>query len=130
MERYRKRQEGDSIALNERIKLLRQTLKLSQREFGERLGVSRDVISNIEYGRAPIKDLLVKHLCELYGVNEVWLRRGEGQMFERPPKASPLVEEAAAIFQALRPEFQDYALAQIKGLVELQEKLPEKDSEI
>ena len=51
-------------------------------------------------------------------------------MFERPPKASPLVEEAAAIFQALRPEFQDYALAQIKGLVELQEKLPEKDSEI
>ena len=116
--------------MNERIKLLRQTLKLSQREFGERLGVSRDVISNIEYGRAPIKDLLVKHLCELYGVNEVWLCRGEGQMFERPPKASPLVEEAAAIFQALRPEFQDYALAQIKGLVELQEKLPEKDSEI
>ena len=55
--------------MNNRIKLIREALQLSQREFGEKLGVSRDVISNIEYGRVKPKELLVRHICDLYGVN-------------------------------------------------------------
>lgn len=35
------------------------------------------------------------------------------------------VREALKIFQSLRPEFQDYALEQIKNLVALQEKIQE-----
>ena len=34
--------------MHNRIKMVRESLQLSQREFGEKLGVSRDVISNIE----------------------------------------------------------------------------------
>lgn len=108
--------------LNKRIKDVRQTLKLSQREFGAKLGVSRDVISNIEYNRVQPKKLLLKHICQLYNVNEHWLETGEGEMFNSTPEENHKIEEALRIFKSLRPEFQDYALEQIKKLVELQEK--------
>lgn len=105
-----------------RIKAVRESLKLSQREFGERLGVSRDVISNIEYGRVQPKALLLKHICRLYRVNRHWLETGDGEMFEESPEETGKFDEALKIFRSLRPEFQDYALEQLRKLVELQQK--------
>lgn len=107
--------------MNNRIKMVREALGLSQREFGEKIGVSRDVISNIEYGRVQTKELLLKHICELYEVNEQWMRTGQGEMFLVKPK-NKKADEALAIFQSLRPEFQDYALEQIRQLARLQDK--------
>lgn len=108
--------------MSNRIKSIRETLKLSQREFGEKLGVSRDVISNIEYGRVLPKELLLRHICQLYNVNEHWLKTGEGEMFDENPEEASKLNEALTIFKSLRPEFQDYALDQIKKLAELQNK--------
>jgi len=109
--------------LNERIKLVRKTLGLSQQEFGEKLGVSRDVISNIEYRHIPPKELLVKHIANLYGVNLAWLMYGEGEMMLSDSPLQPKLEEALSLFQTLHPELQDCALAQIRELVKLQETL-------
>ena len=106
-----------------RVKLVRDALHLSQREFGEKLGVSRDVISNIEYGRVPPKPLLLQHLCQIYKVNEHWLHTGDGEMFDEYPRTKSKCEEALCIFRTLRPDFQDYALEQIKKLAELQDKV-------
>lgn len=108
--------------MDSRIKMVREALQLSQREFGERLGVSRDVISNMEYGRVQPKKLLLKHICDLYGVNEGWLDTGEGPMFDKEPRRDKKADEAMAIFRSLRPEFQDYALEQIRRLAQLQDK--------
>ena len=105
-----------------RIRAVRKALKLSQREFGERLGVSRDVISNIEYGRVLPKELLLRHICQLYHVNPLWLENGEGEMFDDAASDSAKVDEVVRVFKTLSPEFQDYALEQIKKLVELQNK--------
>lgn len=105
-----------------RIKSVRKALKLSQREFGERLGVSRDVISNIEYARVQPKELLLQHICRQYNVNRHWLDTGEGEMFAKSPEEISKFHEALDIFQTLRPEFQDYALEQIRKLAELQDK--------
>lgn len=108
--------------MSNRIKAVRESLRLSQREFGEKLGVSRDVISNIEYGRVQPKELLLRHICQLYGVNQHWLETGEGEMFKDNPEEITKIEKALDIFKSLRPEFQDYALEQIKKLAELQNK--------
>ncbi len=107
----------------DRIKSVREALNLSQREFGEKLGVSRDVISNIEYGRVQPKPLLLQHLCQMYKVNEYWLNTGEGEMFDERPESNDKLDEVLSIFKSLRPEFQDYALEQIKKLAELQDKI-------
>lgn len=113
----------------DRIKAVRKALNLSQKEFGEKIGVGRDVIGNIEYGRVPPKELFLKHMCQQYKVNPHWLETGEGEMFEANPEETKRIEEALRIFKSLRPEFQEYAFEQIKRLAELQEKT-ERNREI
>lgn len=64
-----------------RIKELRKTKKLSQVAFGERLGVSRDVINNVENGRVELSELMLKAICSEFNISEEWLRHGFGAMF-------------------------------------------------
>ena len=70
---------GDKM--NERIKLLRKTLKLSGEKFGEKLGVKRSAISDLETGRNNLSEQMLLAICREYNVNEEWLRTGEGDMF-------------------------------------------------
>lgn len=67
--------------VNERITELRKELNLSQTDFGKELGVSRDVIKNIEYMKTEPKPLLIQQICKTYNVNPEWLETGEGDMF-------------------------------------------------
>lgn len=69
----------------ERIRILRKNyLKMSQTVFGERLGVSRSVINNIELNtlaKPEQKLSLIKLICKEFNVNESWIMDGEGDMF-------------------------------------------------
>ena len=67
--------------INERILKLRKDLKLSQTAFGERIGVSRDVIKNIDAHLTQPKPLMIQQICKEFGVNRAWLETGEGEMF-------------------------------------------------
>ena len=67
--------------MNDRIKQLRLTLGLSQEEFGNRLGMGRGAITNIELKKVEPKPLLVSLICREFRVSETWLRTGEGEMF-------------------------------------------------
>lgn len=74
-----------SYEINARVKDLRKnTLKLSQVAFGERIGVSRSVIQNLDDNIVDIstKPLLIQQICKEYNVNRIWLETGEGEMFE------------------------------------------------
>lgn len=72
--------------MNERIKRVRKCHHLSQEEFGEKIGVTRDIISNIELGRVEPKPLLLNHMCVIFHVNRDWLETGEGSMISSLPK--------------------------------------------
>ena len=67
--------------MNERIKLLRTILRLSGEKFGERIGLSKFAISNIETGKNNLTEQTIISLCREYNVNEEWLRTGNGEMF-------------------------------------------------
>lgn len=67
--------------MNERIKQVREYLGMSRVEFGERLGVSGDVINNLERGRVEIKEDRIKLICSIFGVDEDWLKHEKGDMF-------------------------------------------------
>ena len=83
--------------VNQRIKEVRQHLNLSQREFGERLGVSRGVLNNIESNVVEAKPLFIQHICSVYGVDPIWMETGEGEMFHKPSEAERFAELAAKI---------------------------------
>lgn len=108
-----------------RIKLVRKTLGLTQREFGEKMGVSRDVVGNIEYRRVPPKKLFLQHMCQQYKVNEQWLETGEGEMFDECPKEETKFDKfdrLYSVFKSLKPAYQDCALEQIESLADLQDQ--------
>lgn len=72
----------------ERIRELRKKhLRLSQTDFGDKLGVSRSVIKNIELNalaRPDQKLSLIKLICKEFSVNEDWLLNGNEPMFVEP----------------------------------------------
>ena len=73
------------MEIHERIKELRKKhLKMSQTAFGERLGVSRSVINNIELNvlaRPDQKLSLYKLICSEFNISEEWLLNGTGDMY-------------------------------------------------
>lgn len=66
---------------NDNIRALRKALDLTQSEFGRKIGVSRNVINNLELGRVEPSDLIINMLCKTYNVDPTWLETGEGEMF-------------------------------------------------
>lgn len=71
---------------NERVKEVRKALRLTQEKFGERIGVKKNTISQIESGINGVTDQLRLAVCREFNVNEDWLRTGEGSMFVEPDK--------------------------------------------
>ncbi len=69
------------LGVGQRIKQIRINQKLSQTEFGERLGVSRDVINNLEHTRVKTNpEAIYRLICKTYNVNYSWLAEGIGEM--------------------------------------------------
>lgn len=82
---------------NERIRVLRTELGLTLAKFGEALGVSNQAVSAVESGKAAVSNRTRSAIVREFGVSEIWLRTGEGEMF--PPKTR--AEELAAFFHVL-----------------------------
>ena len=64
--------------MNTRIKKIRNHNRMSQEEFGNRLGITKASISRIESGINNPSEQTLMLICKEFGVNEVWLRTGEG----------------------------------------------------
>ena len=71
--------------LNERIKKLRKGLDLTQQEFANRLGTTRNNIAGYEVGRRSPSEAVISLICKTFNVSETWLRTGEGEMFVPSP---------------------------------------------
>lgn len=65
----------------ERVKEVRKSLDLTLEKFGERLGVTKVAISNIENGNRSLTDQMQKSICREFNISEDWLRDGTGDMF-------------------------------------------------
>ncbi len=84
--------------IHERVKEIRkaQKPKINQLEFGNKMGISRDAISNIELGRVVPPESIIKLICATYGVSYAWLKDGIGQMYLPPDTDEELVDKVMA----------------------------------
>lgn len=103
------------MEINDRIRKLRKTLNLTQKEFGERIGLKSNSIALIEGGRNT-SDQTIFAICREFGVNEQWLRTGEGEMFLPNDRGDAL---AAAVNAMLAGESSDFKRRLVKVLVDL-----------
>ena len=98
---------------SEHVKEIRKTLDLTMEKFGEKLGVGKTAISNIESGNRNLTEQMSKAICREYNVNYDYLMYGEGEMFDDLPQT--IVDELCAQY-----DLNDFD----KALVEMYVSLP------
>ena len=106
--------------MNRRIRELRKTLNLNQKDFAEKIGLKQNAISHIEHIGSTVTEQNIKAICFQFNVNEQWLRTGSGPMFlENNKKQKDFFE----IFNKLSPVLQDYLIRTAKDLLDTQSKM-------
>ncbi|MDR0476022.1 MAG: helix-turn-helix domain-containing protein [Treponema sp.] len=112
-------------SINKRIKELREKIGLNQREFSNLLSLSGGYIAGVEVNLRKVNDRLIKLIVSQFGVNEDWLRSGNGLMFTKK-KADEKAVRILSLFNDLPPHFQDVVL----GTIELLRKAKETEKNI
>ena len=116
-------------AINDRIRELRKDKGLTMEQFGEVIGLTKATVSRLESGAVSATEQTVKSICREFGVSEVWLRTGEGQMLD--DAADSILDRLAAeyhlddrkrailtAFLKLSPADQDAILRYVNGITD------------
>lgn len=103
------------MTVSERIRLVRKTLKLSQVEFAKAIYISNGYIAELECEHRRVNDRIIHLISLTFGVNEKWLKTGEGDIFYKTP--SEKLQRMVSLFNELPPKFQDYVMLQIEQLL-------------
>jgi transcriptional regulator with XRE-family HTH domain len=102
--------------MNERIVVLRKHFKLSQTKFALAIGVTSQLVNKIEGGSARLTEEKIRLICLAFGVNEMWLREGAGEMLHNMEEFSDYERRLLDLFRQLSPRARQM-------LVEYAEKL-------
>lgn len=70
--------------MNTRIEYIRKSAGLTQEQFADKIGLSRNYLWMLESGSRVPSDRTIKDICREFGVDETWLRTGEGEPFREP----------------------------------------------
>ena len=103
------------MTISGRIRHLRQTLDMSQVEFAKAIYISNGYIAELETEHRRVNDRIVHLISLTFGVNEIWLKTGEGDMFFKTPGEK--LQRMVGLFNELPPKFQDYVMQQIEQLL-------------
>ena len=68
--------------MKDRVRKLRtEKLGLTQKVFGQKIGLGTQAINDIEKGRNALTDRNIEAICNTFSVNPDWLRNGIGEIF-------------------------------------------------
>jgi len=105
--------------MNKRLREVRKTLKINQSDFALKIGMAQSGYSQIETGENALTDQNIKLICLIYGVNETWLRTGEGEMFDPASKLNDDEKKLLELFRLLSPEMRTFVLQKIQECLRL-----------
>jgi transcriptional regulator with XRE-family HTH domain len=111
-----------AIPINERLKAIRTTLNLSQRDFSKGIYTAQSVYARMEQGKLPVNDRTIELVCYKYGVNRSFLREGTGENMFSDMHPDVKLDQLYQIFMELNGLFQDYLIVQGKELLKVQDR--------
>ncbi len=88
--------------IGERLKVVRKTLDLSQKEMADRLGIATSTYQYYERGERDVPAYLIYRLAALFEVSPVWLLTGKGRSFLSAERPSPESKPLEAILSFIR----------------------------
>ena len=120
--------------MNERIKEVRQYFKLTNEEFGRRIGMTKSGLSKVERGENGTTEQTMTSICREFNVNEEWLRTGTGTMLDdsKPSILARLSEEKQLTprEQAIVSAFIDLPPQDRAAIMRYMDSLVEKVSQV
>lgn len=108
--------------MKDRIKKIRKDKKLTQVEFGERIGVKGNTITNYETGLRNPTDAVILSICREFNVNENWLRTGLGDAYRKYTRNQEIQAFANDVMEELDSSFK-------KRFIQALSKLNEREWE-
>ena len=92
--------------INTRIAEVIRASGLTKTAFAERINVSQPQISRVASGGSAPSDRTIADICREFGVNERWLRTGEGEMLMHLSREEEIMRFAATVVRDPSSEFQ------------------------
>lgn len=81
-------------SIGSRIRFIIKSNKITNAQFAEKLKVDPSFISQLTSNKRNASDRTISDICREFGVNETWLRTGDGQPFRQLSRT----EELSAFF--------------------------------
>ena len=78
--------------MKERIKQVRQMSNMTQLQFAEKIGLSRNYVAMIEIGQREPSDRTISDICRIFNIQEEWLRYGLDPMKAAKSKEEEIAE--------------------------------------
>ena len=105
---------------------LRQATGLTQQEFAEKIGLTRNFVWMLEKGERDPSDRTIADICRVFNVNETWLRTGEGEMFVTHTRDEAIAAFVGRVLATEDDSFQKRLISVLAGLKEDEWELLEK----
>lgn len=93
--------------MKDRIKEIRKHENLNQTEFGALLGVSLSAVQKWESGENTPAESVIKLMCQKTGVDDVWLRTGNGEPFRAKTRKDKIAEYFGKVMAGDRTETEE-----------------------
>ncbi|MBM3422942.1 MAG: helix-turn-helix domain-containing protein [Chlorobi bacterium] len=78
----------ETSSFGQRLRIARRHAGLNQRDFGRKIGLSGNRVSEIEHGKGELKACALYSLCSEFGVDSEWLMTGSGNMLQKTAEKS------------------------------------------
>lgn len=110
--------------MNNTLLMFREQFGMSQTELARRLHITPATISMIESGKRPLTDRMIHNIANEFGVDETWLRTGEGEPFPLPPQEDLDFQDALMRLCAddVDPWKKKLAIAAVEAIFKLPEE--------
>lgn len=105
---------GDEIGL--RVAAALKQSGCTQSEFARRINVSQSMVSLICKGRTGVSDRTISDICREFGIDEHWLRTGEGEMLRRVPEGEALAAQLGELLRDVDADFKRRLISELLRL--------------
>lgn len=110
------------MKISEKLKIIRKVNNLTQKEFADRLGISRSNLSSIEQGVVNPTELFINCVCLMFKVDKNWLIDDSIEDLSGIQNCNDLKYLIANKYDKLTDEYKKFIEKQINELLLIQNK--------
>ena len=108
------------LEIKDRIKKIRKDKGITQTEFGNKIGVKGNTVTNYENGMREPSDAVKKAICREYRVNIEWLEKGIGEPYKPKTVKEELVDLTDTLLSEESTSFKNRLVSALAKLSEEQ----------